>query len=60
MTTMPDIWERLVAGVNLDDNSLDAAVRITAEYEPVGGWGDKLSPPTYPVDSNPDKIPLPG
>ena len=57
MTTMSEIWERLVAGVNLDDNSLDAAVRITAEYEPVGGWGEKLSPPTYPVDSNPDKIP---
>lgn len=57
MMTTSEIWERLVAGVNLDDKSSDAAVRITAEYEPVGGWGDKLSPPTYPVESNPDKIP---
>lgn len=57
MTTMSAIWERLVAGVNLDDDSLDAAIRVTAEYEPVGGWGDKVSPPTYPADSNPDKIP---
>ena len=57
MTTVSDVWERLVAGVNLDDQSSDAAIRIAAEYEPVGGWGDKLSPPTYPVDSNPDKIP---
>lgn len=57
MTTVSEIWERLVAAVNLDDESADAAIRIAAEYEPVGGWGDKISPPTYPVDSNPDKIP---
>ena len=57
MTMRSEIWERLVAAVNLDDGSVDAAIRITAEYEPVGGWGDKLSPPTYPVDSNPEKLP---
>ena len=57
MTQTSEIWERLVAGVNLDDDSVDAAIRVAAEYEPVGGWGDKLSPPTYPADSNPDKIP---
>lgn len=50
MTSTTKLYDRLVRGVNLDDDSTDAAIRITADYEPIGGWEGKLNPPTYPTD----------
>jgi CRISPR-associated protein Csb1 len=47
---MPDlaaIYERLAAAADLEGD--DAAVRVTATYEPIGGPYDKVSPPTYLV-----------
>ncbi|MEV4505482.1 type I-G CRISPR-associated RAMP protein Csb1/Cas7g [Streptomyces klenkii] len=41
---MKDVYERLLAATSL--RSSDAAVRIVAEYEPLGGQGDPLFPPT--------------
>ncbi|WP_209446335.1 type I-U CRISPR-associated RAMP protein Csb1/Cas7u [Streptomyces sp. MZ04] len=41
---MKDIYERLLAAANLE--SADGAIRITAEYEPIGGPGSTVFPPT--------------
>jgi CRISPR-associated protein Csb1 len=54
MTETEDWYERLARASSLDGD--DAAIRFTARYEPIGGAGDKVSPPTYPVDS-PEKSP---
>lgn len=43
--TSSDLYERLVAAASLDGP--DAAIRIHADYEPVGGEMDKVYPPTY-------------
>lgn len=45
------LYERLERAASLEGE--DAAIRIAASYEPVGGAGDKVSPPTYPVDGTP-------
>lgn len=47
MPDIPALYERIAAAASLEGD--DAAVRITATYEPAGGPGDKVSPPTYPV-----------
>ncbi|MFE3182795.1 type I-U CRISPR-associated RAMP protein Csb1/Cas7u [Streptomyces violascens] len=44
---MKDTYERLLAAANL--RSADGAVRITAEYEPLGGLGTPLFPPTVKI-----------
>ncbi|MFI7101451.1 type I-U CRISPR-associated RAMP protein Csb1/Cas7u [Streptomyces sp. NPDC050161] len=41
---MKDVYERLLAAVN--QQSEDGAVRIVAQYEPIGGPGEKVFPPT--------------
>lgn len=55
---MPDIsslYDRIAAAASLE--SEDAAIRITSAYEPVGGPGDKVSPPTYPVGDDDKTLP---
>lgn len=47
MPTTESLYERLAAAASLE--GADAAVRITADYEPPGGLDEKISPPTYPV-----------
>ncbi|HTW98876.1 MAG TPA: type I-U CRISPR-associated RAMP protein Csb1/Cas7u, partial [Acidimicrobiales bacterium] len=46
MSDVGELYERLAAAASLE--SEDAAIRVNATYEPIGGWGDKVSPPTYP------------
>lgn len=41
------LYERLARAASLEGE--EAAIRIAAIYQPVGGGGDKVSPPTYPV-----------
>jgi len=43
-----DLLERMAAGCCLE--SEDAALVVRAEFEPVGGTGTKLMPPTYGLD----------
>ncbi len=43
-----DLYERLAAAASRE--SEDAAIRFRAAYEPAGGPGSKVSPPTYPVE----------
>ncbi|MGH9165585.1 MAG: type I-G CRISPR-associated RAMP protein Csb1/Cas7g [Acidimicrobiales bacterium] len=47
MNGTEQLYERLAAAASLEGP--DAAVRITASYEPAGGASEKISPPTYPV-----------
>ncbi|MFF9785131.1 type I-G CRISPR-associated RAMP protein Csb1/Cas7g [Streptomyces nigrescens] len=47
---MRDVYERLLAAANL--RSADGAVRIVAEYEPAGGPGASLFPPTVKVSGS--------
>jgi CRISPR-associated protein Csb1 len=47
MNDIGDLYARLAAAVCLEGD--DAAIRIEATYEPIGGPTDKVSPPTYPV-----------
>lgn len=42
-----DVYERLLAAASL--RSTDGAIRISAEYEPIGGPGDTLFPPTVKI-----------
>ncbi|MEV8535634.1 type I-U CRISPR-associated RAMP protein Csb1/Cas7u [Streptomyces sp. NPDC051211] len=42
-----DIYERLLAAASL--RSTDGAIRVSAEYEPIGGDGDTLFPPTVKI-----------
>lgn len=42
---MTAIFDRLARAVTLESD--DAAIRITAHYEPQGGRGTKVAPPTY-------------
>jgi CRISPR-associated protein Csb1 len=42
------IYDRLAAGVNLDDDSQDAGIRCMAQYAPLGGWDSKIYPAVYP------------
>jgi len=44
---IPALYDRIAAASSLEGE--DAAIRITATFEPAGGPGDKLSPPTYPI-----------
>ncbi|MFJ4880410.1 type I-U CRISPR-associated RAMP protein Csb1/Cas7u [Streptomyces sp. NPDC088745] len=44
---MHEAYERLLAAANL--RSSDGAVRITAEYEPLGGAGSAVFPPTVKI-----------
>ncbi|MEU5002087.1 type I-U CRISPR-associated RAMP protein Csb1/Cas7u [Streptomyces sp. NPDC021622] len=44
---MKDVYERLLAAANL--RSTDGAIRVTAEYEPLGGPGTPLFPPTAKI-----------
>lgn len=46
--TVHDLYDRLTAGVNLDDDSMDAGIRVVAQYEPLGGWDSKIYPAIYP------------
>lgn len=46
--TTEQVYDRILRAASLDDESQDAAIRITTDYEPIGGWEDKISPPTYP------------
>ena len=46
MSDITTLYERLREGVAL--RSDDAGIRIVAEYEPAGGPGTKVFPPTYP------------
>lgn len=46
--TVQDLYDRLAAGVNLDDDGLDAGIRVVAQYEPLGGWDSKIYPSIYP------------
>ncbi len=46
--TVQDLYDRLAAGVNLDDDSLDAGIRVGAQYEPLGGFDSKIYPAIYP------------
>jgi len=48
MTSTTDLYDRLAAGANLDDASVDAGIRIVAQYEPLGGWDSKIYPAIYP------------
>ncbi len=48
MTSTADLYDRLAAGANLDDASVDAGIRIVAQYEPLGGWDSKIYPAIYP------------
>lgn len=45
MPDIPSLYERLAAAASSDSD--DAAIRVAASYEPVGGPHDKVSPPTY-------------
>lgn len=47
MSDITDLYDRLAAASSLEGD--DAAIRINATYEPIGGSGDKVSPPTYPI-----------
>lgn len=47
MSDISALYDRIAAAASLEGD--DAAIRITATYEPAGGPGDKISPPTYPV-----------
>ncbi len=47
MNGTEELYERLAAAASLE--GADAAIRISATYEPAGGPGEKISPPTYPV-----------
>ncbi len=49
MTDLRAVYERVAAAASLEGP--DAAIRIRASYEPIGGPGDKLSPPTYPAEA---------
>lgn len=42
------LYDRLAAGVNLDDASPDAGIRCVAQYAPLGGWDSKIYPAIYP------------
>lgn len=42
------LYARLAAGVNLDDDSPDAGIRVVAQYAPLGGWDSKIYPAIYP------------
>ena len=53
MTDIGALHERLLAAASL--KGPEAAVRIRATYEPIGGAYDKVSPPTYPIGD--DKTP---
>lgn len=48
------IYDRLAAGVNLDDDSPDAGVRCVAQYAPLGGWDSKIYPAVYPGEGRDD------
>ncbi|MGI9016297.1 MAG: type I-G CRISPR-associated RAMP protein Csb1/Cas7g [Euzebya sp.] len=50
---IPTLYKRIAAAASFE--GADAAIRIHAEYEPIGGPTDKISPPTYPVGD--DKTP---
>jgi CRISPR-associated protein Csb1 len=45
MPDVPSLYERLADAATLE--SEDAAIRVLAVYEPIGGPQDKVSPPTY-------------
>lgn len=45
-TNTVDLYERLAAAASLESD--DAAIRITAEYQPSAGPDAKVFPPTYP------------
>lgn len=45
MPDMSALYERLATAASLEGE--DAAIRVLATYEPVGGAQDKVSPPTY-------------
>lgn len=42
------LYDRLAAGVNLDDDSQDAGLRWVTQYAPLGGWDSKIYPAIYP------------
>lgn len=48
------IYDRLAAGVNLDDDSPDAGIRCVAQYAPLGGWDSKIYPAIYPGEGRDD------
>lgn len=47
---MKDLYERLVAAASL--RSADGAVRVVAEYEPAGGVGTSVFPPTVKTSTD--------
>lgn len=51
MSTTEQFYDRLAAAASLEGD--DAAVRMTATYEPAAGPGTKVSPPTYPAPDAP-------
>lgn len=48
------LYDRLTAGVNLDDDSPDAGIRCVAQYAPLGGWDSKIYPAIYPGQGRDD------
>jgi CRISPR-associated protein Csb1 len=50
---MTALGDRLTAAANLESD--DGAIRIRATYEPGGGAGTKVSPPTYPAAASGDR-----
>lgn len=48
MSSTGELYDRLAAAASLEGD--DAAIRISAVYEPSGGHADKVSPPTYPLE----------
>lgn len=54
--TTAELWERLMRAVSLDSD--DAAIRVTAGYEPQGGPQMKVFPPTYIASSDGERYHL--
>jgi len=43
------LYDEILSAAGLETDR--AAVRVTATYEPVGGPGSRVFPPTYPIES---------
>ncbi|MGH9152107.1 MAG: type I-G CRISPR-associated RAMP protein Csb1/Cas7g [Acidimicrobiales bacterium] len=47
---LDQLYDRLAVAASLEGD--DAAIRITASYDPAAGPGTKVSPPTYPTGTD--------
>jgi CRISPR-associated protein Csb1 len=54
MTSTMELYDRIAAGVDLDDSSPHAGIRFSTEYEPLGGPDSKIYPAVYPGPSRDD------